>query len=180
MASVSVSILRASVIQRGFSINIQNPRRELQEPSFDLLLDELRVKTQPLSRAVTTLLYTKWKCNRLYQQQGNSVRFDKIKNFHVIISRQRMQEANKQFKAIKNCCNKNIELYRLRGTILKGFFFAVVVRFFLHWKAISSKNKKRRKKICWKSNCSNTYIKDKLNLPFTSLSFLPSLFCYRI
>ena len=70
-------------------------------------------------------------------QQGNSVRFDKIKNFHVIISRQGMQEANKQFKAIKNCCNKNNELYRLRGTILKVFFFfAVVVRFFLHWKAI--------------------------------------------
>lgn len=37
-----------------------------------------------------------------------------------------MQEANKQFKAIKNCCNKNIELYRLRGTILKGIFLLLL------------------------------------------------------
>lgn len=37
-----------------------------------------------------------------------------------------MQEANKQLKAIKNCCNKNIELYRLRGTILKGIFLLLL------------------------------------------------------
>lgn len=93
-----------------------------------------------------------------------------------------MQEANKQFKAIKNCCNKNIELYRLRGTILKGIFLLLLsFVFFFHWKAISSKTKKRLKKINFvESQTAAIYIKDKLHFPFTSLSFLPSLFCYRI